>query len=151
MQKGQIKSITIILILLLSLVSCDKQESDSKPDKVTNVENSTTDRLVVEVLDEGSGPETQSGDNIQVHYTGYLEDGRKFDSSLDRGRPFTFTLGAGQVIKGWDQGLLGKKEGSKIVLKIPPHLAYGSRGAGGVIPPDATLRFEVQIVDNLSR
>lgn len=143
-----IRFIALVLFLTLSIISCDKSEES---ESVQNTSSSQADGLVVEVLSEGSGPGAQQGDQIQVHYTGYLEDGRKFDSSLDRGRPFTFTLGVGQVIKGWDQGLLGKKEGSKIVLTIPPHLGYGSRGAGGVIPPNATLKFEVQVVDNLSR
>ncbi|EGS17503.1 uncharacterized protein CTHT_0068320 [Thermochaetoides thermophila DSM 1495] len=103
--------------------------------------------LQIEVKAEGKGTrETQRGDNIDVHYKGTLTDGTKFDSSYDRGTPLNFTVGAGQVIKGWDEGLLGMKIGEKRKLTIAPHLAYGSRGVGGVIPPNATLIFETELV-----
>ena len=96
---------------------------------------------------QGEGETTKSGNTVIVHYSGFLSDGRKFDSSHDRGRPFNFTLGENRVIKGWEEGLLNMKKGAKRTLIIPPELAYGSRGAGGVIPPDATLVFEVELVD----
>ena len=82
-----------------------------------------------------------------LHYTGWLADGTKFDSSLDRNQPFSFPLGAGQVIKGWDEGVAGMKVGGKRTLIVPPALGYGARGAGNVIPPNATLKFEVQLLD----
>ena len=94
----------------------------------------------------GTGAVAQAGKNVSVHYTGWLLDGTKFDSSLDRGQPFTFPLGAGRVIKGWDEGVEGMKVGGKRTLIIPPSLGYGSRGTGP-IPPNSTLKFEVQLLD----
>ncbi len=95
----------------------------------------------------GTGAEAKAGQTAVVHYTGWLMDGKKFDSSKDRGQPFSFVLGRGQVIKGWDEGVQGMKVGGTRDLVIPPDLAYGSRGAGGVIPPNATLKFEVDLLD----
>ena len=95
----------------------------------------------------GDGREAHVGETAFVHYTGWLEDGTKFDSSVDRGDPFSFRLGAGRVIKGWDEGVVGMKIGSKRKLILPPHLGYGSRGAGRIIPPNATLIFEVELLD----
>jgi FKBP-type peptidyl-prolyl cis-trans isomerase len=95
----------------------------------------------------GTGATAVAGKPVKVHYTGWLTDGKKFDSSVDRGQPFGFTLGAGQVIKGWDEGVAGMKVGGKRQLRIPPELGYGSRGAGSVIPPNATLIFDVELLD----
>ena len=101
----------------------------------------------------GTGAEARAGQNVRVHYTGWLYDpaaansrGRKFDSSKDRGQPFGFGLGQGQVIRGWDEGVQGMKVGGTRVLTIPPEMGYGARGAGGVIPPNATLMFEVELL-----
>ena len=102
--------------------------------------------LQVEDLVMGDGVEAQSGKEITVHYTGWLTDGTQFDSSIDRKQPLSIVLGVGQVIKGWDQGIEGMKIGGKRKLTIPPELAYGNRAVGGVIPKNATLVFEVELL-----
>jgi len=102
--------------------------------------------LKQEDLVVGGGAEAVAGKTVSVHYTGKLTDGTKFDSSLDRGDPFSFRLGAGQVIKGWDQGVAGMKVGGKRLLTIPPELGYGQRGFPGAIPPNSTLVFEVELL-----
>ena len=111
-------------------------------------ETTTDSGLKLEDLVEGEGAEaTGPGQTLFVHYTGRLEDGTKFDSSLDRDEPLSFPLGVGYVIKGWDEGMVGMKVGGKRRLTIPPELGYGARGAGGVIPPNATLVFEVELME----
>ncbi len=109
-------------------------------------EQTTTSGLKYTDLETGQGEEARPGKTVDVHYTGWLENGTKFDSSKDRGKPFSFPLGAGHVIKGWDEGVAGMKVGGKRKLTIPASLGYGSRGAGGVIPPNATLIFEVELL-----
>jgi FKBP-type peptidyl-prolyl cis-trans isomerase FkpA len=106
----------------------------------------TASGLQYEDLAAGTGNAAKAGDSVQVHYTGWLTSGTKFDSSLDRGSPFSFKLGGGQVIKGWDEGVAGMKVGGKRKLQIPANLGYGARGAGGVIPPNAELVFEVELL-----
>jgi FKBP-type peptidyl-prolyl cis-trans isomerase len=103
--------------------------------------------LVKEDLAEGTGPAAKSGDSVSVHYTGTLLDGTKFDSSRDRDQPFEFTLGAGAVIKGWDQGVVGMKKGGKRKLTIPSTLGYGTSGSPPKIPPNATLVFDIELIE----
>lgn len=99
------------------------------------------------IVSEGTGPVAGPGDMVSVHYTGWLPNGTQFDSSRDRDEPFEFVLGAGRVIPGWDEGVMGMAEGSRFTLVIPPAQGYGSAGAGGVIPPDATLVFDIELLE----
>jgi FKBP-type peptidyl-prolyl cis-trans isomerase len=105
-------------------------------------------KVILKYVDlvEGKGKEVKKGDTLSVHYTGWLKDGKKFDSSVDRGQPFDVQIGVGDVIKGWDEGIPGMKEGGKRKLMIPPELAYGAKGAGNVIPANAELTFEVEVL-----
>ena len=111
-----------------------------------NIKQIISNGVNVEILKQGEGESARNGDKVTVHYIGTLTDGEKFDSSIDRGQPFSFVLGAGQVIQGWEQGLLGMKVGEKRKLTIPSELGYGERGVPGAIPPGATLVFEVELL-----
>ena len=150
----------LLLFVTLGFAACDKdtttqKEKDDKqiqqyfqangidPATVTK----TSSGLYYQLLEEGDGDKVFPGDEVSVHYVGYFLNGTKFDSSLDRGQPFAFGLGQGMVIKGWDEGVAGMKIGGKRTLIIPAELGYGSRGAGGVIPPNATLKFDVELLD----
>lgn len=133
------------LVSLLVLSGCSAMKSDYGA--------AGQDGLLITDEVVGDGREVGRGDRVSVHYTGWLHDssqkdgkGKRFDSSYDRSRTFEFTVGAGQVIRGWDFGIVGMREGGQRTLVIAPHLGYGVRGAGGVIPPDATLIFEIELV-----
>jgi FKBP-type peptidyl-prolyl cis-trans isomerase len=123
-----------------------KKSDTSAPTKVSGDGTKTADGLQYWDIKVGTGQVATAGQTVKVHYTGWLTNGKKFDSSVDRGEPFTFNLGGGQVIKGWDEGVAGMKVGGKRQLRIPPQLGYGDRGAGGVIPANATLIFDVELL-----
>ena len=150
MQHDYRDGIKLLLLLAASLgVSACGSDVAMEGSEMTTTESG----LMITTTQAGSGAEAAAGNSVSVHYTGWLydpenEDGRgtKFDSSVDRGQPFGFALGAGRVIAGWDEGVAGMLVGEKRELIIPSDLAYGSRGAGGVIPPDATLLFEVELL-----
>jgi FKBP-type peptidyl-prolyl cis-trans isomerase FkpA len=142
---------TCLAVLTLVLAACAQtptaSQSQSSSGASASKEVTMPDGLKYTDDQVGTGTEATPGKTAVVHYTGWLMDGTKFDSSVDRNQPFSFPLGAGQVIKGWDEGVAGMKVGGKRTLIIPPALGYGSRGAGNVIPPNATLKFEVQLLD----
>lgn len=142
----------VYILLIASLLACKAETTTTRQEKSAMTASATELQKVDRQL--GTGREAEPGFNISVHYTGWLYDeaadghkGKKFDSSLDRKQPFDFALGAGQVIQGWDEGFAGMKIGGKRTLIIPPELGYGARGAGGVIPPNATLIFDVELLD----
>jgi FKBP-type peptidyl-prolyl cis-trans isomerase len=140
--------VLILPLALASSIACSQpspQATQAASAKTTEV--TMPDGLKFTDDQVGTGTEAQKGKTVSVHYTGWLLDGTKFDSSRDRNQPFSFPLGQGQVIKGWDEGVAGMKVGGKRTLVIPPDLGYGARGAGGVIPPNATLKFEVELLD----
>lgn len=132
------KKFLTIASLFLLLTSCSMKNEDT-------VVNTISD-LKIEDTKVGTGDEAKIGDTVEMHYVGTLEDGTKFDSSRDIGQTFNFTIGQGQVIEGWEEGIPGMKVGGLRTLTIPSDMGYGSRGAGGVIPPNATLIFEVELV-----
>ena len=149
-------------LVVLSLAGCAATSSQTSTDSGTTTQQPTQEEapatsgtptedvteLKVEDLVVGTGAEAKTGDLVTVHYTGWLTDGTTFDSSVDRGQPFSFTIGEGRVIPGWEQGVAGMKVGGKRRLTIPPDLAYGDAGAGnGAIPPGATLVFDVELLN----
>jgi FKBP-type peptidyl-prolyl cis-trans isomerase len=151
-------------LLCVTLFACDRKvpEPDSRPrvveppapeeKAVAPASSATTAKgLVKQDLKTGTGPAVKRGDTLLVHYTGTLADGTKFDSSRDRDEPFRFSVGAGEVIKGWDEGTLGMKKGGIRKLTIPPELGYGRAGSPPKIPPNATLTFEIELVDIVKR
>jgi len=146
-----IKAKTFALFLAmasLALVPLWAQTDTSAPTKVTGKAKSAAGGLQYWDITVGTGTEATSGKTVKVNYTGWLTNGKKFDSSVDRGTPFMFKLGAMQVIKGWDEGVAGMKVGGKRQLRIPPELGYGAQGVGGgLIPPNSTLVFDVELLD----
>jgi|SRR5471030_764895 FKBP-type peptidyl-prolyl cis-trans isomerase len=141
------KNVILISVLTFVVSALFAQSGGtSAPTKVTGKGTTTTSGLEYWDIKVGTGPTAEKGQTVKVHYTGFLTTGKKFDSSVDRGEPFTFSLGEGQVIKGWDEGVAGMKVGGKRQLRIPQELGYGAQGAGGVIPPNATLIFDVELL-----
>jgi FKBP-type peptidyl-prolyl cis-trans isomerase FkpA len=143
-----------LLLALACSVACQDDASDREKPEGTSVAQPNITELIKQDEQVGSGNEAAAGRRVTVHYTGWLYDasttghkGRKFDSSRDRNEPFAFQLGAGEVIRGWDEGVAGMKVGGKRTLVIPSELGYGSRGAGGAIPPNAALVFDVELLD----
>ncbi len=152
MKRLAINSLLGVSLLICTGCSCDrKPDQDAKAQGVQKMTKTTTPSgLIYEIIKEGQGAVAQKGNAVKVHYTGWLynngQKGAKFDSSVDRNQPFQFALGGGMVIKGWDEGVAGMKVGEKRILIIPANLGYGARGAGAVIPPNATLMFEVELL-----
>lgn len=150
--KGTMKTIGMMLAILGLVIGVAAQTATTKkasaagPTKVTGEGTKTASGLQYWDIKTGTGAEAKTGHTVKVDYTGWLTNGKKFDSSVGTGKPFQFMLGAGQVIKGWDEGVAGMKVGGKRQLRIPPDLAYGAKGFGGVIPANATLIFDVQLV-----
>ncbi len=144
--------LVIAFVAILGVACGSSSDSDSQTDSNSGVDMAdetitTASGLQIKTIVVGTGDKAEVGKTAVVHYTGWLLDGTKFDSSVDRGTPFEFPLGQGRVIKGWDEGVATMNIGGKVELIIPPDLAYGASGAGGVIPPNATLRFEVEFLD----
>ncbi|MGA2234074.1 MAG: FKBP-type peptidyl-prolyl cis-trans isomerase [Terriglobales bacterium] len=151
--KTVILAITLLALTSLAIAqTAPAQKAAAKPatagpTKITGEPTKTASGLEYWDIKVGTGAVAQSGQRVKVDYTGWLTNGKKFDSSVGTGRPFDFTLGASQVIKGWDEGVAGMKVGGKRQLRIPPDLAYGEKGYPGVIPANSTLIFDVQLVD----
>ena len=139
--------IVLVILAVFAVTRGRAQNDNSSPTKVEGEPTTTDSGLQYWVIQAGTGDTAAAGNRVRVHYTGWLTNGKKFDSSVDRGRPFVFSLGAGEVIRGWDEGVAGMKVEGKRQLRIPPELGYGAQGAGGgLIPPNATLIFDVELL-----
>lgn len=153
MQKKILIGVAVLIVagIIYAAVSGKQESMSNSEDQNTKVTPSSSAspsaELKIEDLKVGTGSAVKSGDTIKIHYLGTLENGIKFDSSYDRNEPFQTQIGVGQVIKGWDEGVIGMQVGGKRKLTIPSDLGYGSRGAGGVIPPNATLIFELELLE----
>ena len=153
--KRQVGLVFILLMVLGFAFGCGSFDkpgstgatSTSSPMKVNGAPTTTASGLQYWDIVVGTGATAAPGNTVKVHYSGFLTSGQKFDSSRDRGEPFSFPLGQGQVIKGWDEGVAGMKVGGQRQLRIPPQLGYGAAGAGGAIPPNATLIFDVELLE----
>lgn len=143
---GILVVLAFVAVLVFKVKLPKIQEAKPTPTPQEQVMDKDESELKIEDSVVGTGEEAVAGKRVTVNYLGTLENGTKFDSSYDRGTPFSFNLGAGEVIKGWDQGVLGMKVGGKRKLVIPPDLGYGQSGAGGTIPPNATLIFEIELL-----
>jgi len=146
MRTRHLKMLGLAMAILGFMIYAGAQTAGG-PTKVTGAPTKTASGLEYWDIKAGTGAEAKPGHTVKVDYTGWLTDGKKFDSSVGTGRPFEFMLGAGQVIKGWDEGVAGMKVGGKRQLRIPPELAYGAKGFPGAIPPNSTLIFDVQLLD----
>jgi len=148
MTKSRIATTAILVLMGITLwaQTAAQKPNTNAPTKVTGDGVKTASGLQYWDITVGTGDVAKQGSRVKVHYTGWLTNGKKFDSSVDAGRPFQFTIGRGEVIQGWDEGVAGMKVGGKRQLRIPPDLAYGQSGAAGVIPPNATLIFDVQLL-----
>lgn len=159
MSKKVLAAIVLILVVVGAFLVLKNNETEKMSNNPVNSEPKTEavasssgqivteSGLKIEEIKVGEGKEVKPGDTVTIHYAGTLENGKKFDSSYDRNEPFQTQIGVGQVIEGWDEGVVGMKVGGKRKLTIPSDLAYGERGAGGVIPPNATLIFELELLD----